>query len=262
MTQNFLRSTYFNEQPNLKHGFFTRQGGVSKGIYASLNCGPGSLDSLEAVTENQRRACESLELSHTNLVTLQQVHSAKSIIITEALPNRKNPPQADAMVTRTPGLILGILTADCAPILFCDVTHGVIGAAHAGWKGALNGVVEGTVSAMLKIGANTNDIVASIGPCIAKTSYQVGVEFYTLFVGPDSKASRFFQREPHSDKYMFDLSGYIRARLIKVGIARVETFQNDTYEQVKLFFSCRRNTHHKLTDYGRMISAIAIAESN
>ena len=255
-----LTSTYFSDQPNLRHGFFTRRGGVSKGIYASLNCGPGSRDSLGAVIENQRRACESLTLSHEKLVTLRQVHSAKSIIITEPLSNIKKPPEADAMVTRTPGLILGILTADCAPILFGDVTHGVIGAAHAGWKGALNGVIEGTVSAMLKIGANRKNIIASIGPCIAQDSYQVGPNFYHLFIGSDSEASGFFQREPHTDKYIFDLCGYIRARLLNVGIARVETFRNDTYEEEELFFSYRRNTHRKLADYGRMISAIAMIE--
>ncbi|MEE2661601.1 MAG: peptidoglycan editing factor PgeF [Pseudomonadota bacterium] len=260
MTQQMLTSTYFRNQPNLRHGFFTRRGGVSKGIYASLNCGPGSQDSIDAVTENRHRACKSLTLSHENLVTLRQVHSAKSIIITEALSNIKKTPQADALVTRTPGLILGILTADCAPILFGDVMHGVIGAAHAGWKGALDGVIEGTVSAMLKIGANKKNIVASIGPCIAQPSYQVGADFYTLFVRSDPEASGFFQREPCSDKHIFDLGGYIRARLIKVGIARVETFRNDTYEEEELFFSYRRNTHRKLSDYGRMISAIAIAE--
>lgn len=257
-----LTSAYFSNQPNLQHAFFTRRGGVSKGIYASLNCGTGSLDSLDAVTENRRRACESLTLSHENLVTLRQVHSAKSIIITEAFLDTKKPPKADAMVTRTPGLILGILTADCAPILFGDVTHGVIGAAHAGWKGALNGVIEQTVSAMLKIGANKKNIVASIGPCIGQASYQVGAEFCSLFVGSDPEASRFFQRETHTDKYIFDLSGYIRARLLKVGIACVETFRNDTYQEEELFFSYRRNTHRKLEDYGRMISAIAIVEPN
>lgn len=257
-----LTSVYFNCEPSLRHGFFTRTGGVSTGIYESLNCGTGSQDNPKAVAENRRRACTKLKLSPTSLVTLQQVHSADTVTITEPMSITEDSLKADSMVTRTPGVALGILTADCAPILFADIPHGVIGAAHAGWKGSLLGIIEKTVSAMQQIGATRKSIIASVGPCIAQASYQVSADFRHPFIGHDPGASLFFQPEIDTGKYLFDLRGYIRTRLTKMGLGTIDSIENDTYSEEELFFSCRRNFHHGQSDYGRVISVIALVNPN
>jgi len=246
------------EVPGIAHGFFGRQGGVSKGIYASLNCGPGSKDSRDDVMENRARATVALAADAT-LVTLYQVHSAQAVTVTAPWQIPDNP-KADAMATDRPGIALGILTADCAPILLVDQEAQIIGAAHAGWGGALAGVVESVVAAMERLGAKPERIRAAIGPCISRKAYEVGPEFQLRFVSADPDNARFFTHSPRADHWQFDLPAYVAERLKGTGVESVESIGACTYAREDEFFSYRRTTHRKEPDYGRELSAIMLVE--
>jgi purine-nucleoside/S-methyl-5'-thioadenosine phosphorylase / adenosine deaminase len=241
---------------NIAHGFFGRTAGVSTGIFASLNCGPGSGDERDKVIENRRRAVEQLQPG-TTLLTLYQVHSPKPVVVTEPW-EIGSAPQADAMATNVHGLALGILTADCAPVLLADAEAKVIGAAHAGWKGALSGVIESAIAAMESLGARRERIAAAIGPCISQANYEVGPEFEARFRAADPAYARFFEPSAKPGHWRFDLPGFAAARLEAAGIANVETVSACTYAHEGDFFSFRRATHHGETDYGRQLSAILL----
>lgn len=243
--------------PHLRHGFFTREGGVSKGIYASLNCGFGSNDKKEAVQANRKRVATSLHGDSGKLVSLHQVHSAKCVYVDEAW-TQDEAPEADAMVTDRTGIALGILTADCAPVLFADKQARIVGAAHAGWKGALSGVLEATVAEMEKRGAVRNRIVAAIGPCISLDAYEVGPEFQENFMEADPANAEWFQPSTRDGHFMFDLPGYVEARLHKADLASVAVTGHCTYQEEKRFFSYRRAVHRPEKDYGRQISTIML----
>ena len=239
----------------LAHGFFTRAGGVSTGPYQSLNCGPGSADDPGAVTRNRARAMAALRLPADRLATLHQTHSAICMILDSApAPPR---PKADAMATATPGLALGILTADCMPVLFADRAAGVIGAAHAGWKGALGGVLEATVDTMERLGAARQCIAAVIGPCIAQPAYEVGPEFVARFRDDDPGNSRFFAQGP-GDRALFDLPGFGLARLRAAGVGAAHWTRHCTHADPVRFFSFRRACQAGQADYGRQLSVIAL----
>jgi len=242
----------------IAHGFFGRRGGVSSGVYESLNCGPGSGDDRERVLENRQRATAALSQG-AKLVTLYQVHSAQAVRVAAPWDIPDNP-KADAMATDKAGLALGILTADCAPILLADAEAHVIGAAHAGWNGALAGVAEAVVSAMEALGAKRKRIVAGIGPCISQAAYEVGPEFQPRFVAADPGNARFFTPAKRERHWQFDLSGYVAQRLRQAGVDKIEALTPCTYEREADFFSYRRTTHRKEPDYGRQISAIALIE--
>jgi YfiH family protein len=244
--------------PGIAHGFFGRVGGVSKGIYASLNCGPGSKDSRDDVMVNRARATAALA-PDAALVTLYQVHSAEAVTVTAPWPIPENP-KADAMATDRPGIALGILTADCAPILLTDPKARIIGAAHAGWNGALVGVVESVLAAMERLGAKPERIRAAIGPCISQRAYEVGPEFEQRFVGADANNARFFERSPRAGHWQFDLPAYVAQRLKEASVESVEILDACTYAREDEFFSYRRTTHRKEPDYGRELSAIMLEE--
>lgn len=239
----------------VRHGFLTRRGGVSSGLFASLNVGLGSSDDRAAVAENRRRAVEAVAPGAA-LVTVLQVHSATVLPVTAAFPDEARPP-ADAMVTATPGLALGILTADCAPILFADAEAGVIGAAHSGWKGALADIGPATVAAMETLGARRDRIVAAIGPTIARASYEVDEAFRDRFCAADPENDAFFAagKPGHCQ---FDLEGFIAMRLAMAGVRTVVAMGVDTYPDEARFFSFRRTTHRAEPDYGRQLSVIAL----
>lgn len=239
----------------LRHGFLGRRGGVSDGVHGGLNVGLGSDDDRAAVRENRRRAVEAVA-SGAALVTLHQVHSPDCLIATAAWPDDARP-HADAVVTDRPGLLLGILTADCAPVLLADEAAGVIGAAHAGWKGAFGGVIAATVARMEELGADRDRIAAAIGPCIARGSYEVDDAFAARFEAIDPANERFFAagRPGH---HQFDLEAYVAARLAEAGVTRVDALGLDTYTDETRFFSFRRATHRGEPDYGRQISLIAL----
>jgi YfiH family protein len=243
--------------PGIRHGFFTRHGGVSEGIYASLNCGFGSSDEAAKVAENRARAMAALGLAGDRLATCYQTHSADVVVVDDPWPRGENP-RADAMVTRTPEIALGILTADCAPVLFADAEARIIGAAHAGWRGALSGVLEATVEAMKKLGAVPQRIHAAIGPCIGSDSYEVGPEFPAPFLAETAGNEVFFRAAPRAGHFLFDLAGYATARLKRLSLARIETMPGDTAADVERFFSYRRSYHRKEPDYGRELSAIVL----
>lgn len=240
------------------HGFFGRVGGVSSGIYASLNAGPGSKDDAADVAENRRRIAAALAVSPENLLSVYQVHSARAEIVSEPFRGAyADRPQADAMATKTPGLALSILTADCGPILLSDPKAGVIGAAHAGWKGALGGVIEAALEAMQSLGANPADVSAAIGPCIAQASYEVGPEFFAAFTAPDAGNERFF-KGGQGDRPHFDLKGYCAMRLALAGVRTVDILPQDTCANEADYFSNRRAVKRQEGDYGRNISAIVL----
>jgi polyphenol oxidase len=240
----------------VRHGFFTRLGGVSSGIYASLNCGPGSRDAPENVAQNRSRVAELLGAEQSRLLTLFQKHSAEVVV---AKKPWKTPPGADAIVTATPGLAIGILTADCAPVLFCDGEAGVIGAAHAGWQGALSGIIDATVKAMITLGARPERTVAAIGPAISQDAYEVGGEFVERFVAKEPESSAFFITDEGSGEPHFDLPAYVGERLARAGVGTVTDLGHCTYCEETRLFSYRRSQHHGEDDYGRQISAIVLA---
>ncbi|MFO7759572.1 MAG: peptidoglycan editing factor PgeF [Roseovarius sp.] len=238
----------------LRHGFFTRRGGASSGVFSGLNCGTGSSDQSEIVMINRARVAEAMEVAPENLVSVNQVHSADVVHVTAPLPDR---PRADAMVTATPGLALGVLTADCQPVLFADARARVIGAAHAGWRGALDGVLEATVAAMEDLGAARDDITAVIGPSISQAAYEVGPEFIEDFIAEDPDNARFFANG-RDGRYQFDLPGFGLHRLRCAGVGQAEWTRHCTYEDAARFYSYRRATHAGEADYGRLVSAIRL----
>lgn len=241
--------------PPAKHGFFTRKGGASSGVFSGLNCGYGSSDQSDIVTINRARVADAMDVTPDHLATVHQVHSANVATLDEAPAGETR--QADAMVTATPGLALGILTADCQPVLFADAEAGVIGAAHAGWKGALAGVLEATIDAMEALGARREAIRASIGPSISQRAYEVGPEFLDTFVDDDPENARYFANGA-GDRYQFDLVSYGLNRLRGAGIAEAEWIGHCTYSDPDRFYSYRRSTHAKDPDYGRLISVIRL----
>ncbi len=237
-----------------RHGFFTRKGGASSGIFAGLNCGTGSSDQAEIVAINRARVAEAMEVSLQALVTLHQVHSARAIAVTGPLDPR---PEADALVTATPGVLLAVLTADCQPVLFHDPAAGVIGAAHAGWRGAMDGVLEATVDAMEVLGATRGKITAVIGPTISQSAYEVGPDFFDRFRDEDPENTRFFINGA-GDRMLFDLPGYGLHRLRSAGVGHAEWTGHCTYRDAARFYSFRRTTHAREADYGRLISTIRL----
>ena len=243
----------------LTHGFFTRRGGVSKGIHDGLNCGYGSDDAQESVTQNRARVAGALAVAPDDLVTVHQFHSADVVLAQQSWPPVQAP-RGDAMVCTTPGIALGILTADCAPVLFADTQGGVIGAAHAGWRGALTGVLEATVQVMEDRGARRDRITAVVGPCIAQVSYEVGSGFVTEFTAQDPGSGRFFDPADKTGHYQFDLAGFVMARLAGMGLNRHHDLALDTYADDNLFYSYRRSCHRNESDYGRQIAAITLLE--
>ena len=243
----------------IRHGFFTRQGGVSAGIYASLNCGYGSNDAPANVTENRRRALALIGLPPEALATTYQIHSADVVEVTKPWPLEARP-RVDAMVTTRPGVALGIATADCVPVLLADAEAGVIGAAHAGWRGAVTGVVEAVVHSMVERGAEPGRMRAVVGPCIAQASYEVGPEFPQPFLQQDPENRRFFVPSKRAGHFMFDLPGYVVSRLRRLGIGGAVSVGRDTCAEADLFFSYRRTTLAGEKDYGRGLSVIALTE--
>lgn len=238
----------------LRHGFFTRRGGASSGVFAGLNCGAGSTDQREAVAINRARAAAAMRVAPEALVTVHQIHSADVVTVTGQLTDR---PRADAMVTDRPGLALSVLSADCQPVLFYDARAGVIAAAHAGWRGALDGVLEATLAAMEALGAGRADTAAVIGPCISQRAYEVGPEFFDEFADDDPQNSRFFVNG-EGDRMLFDLPGFGLHRLRRAGIGHAEWTRHCTYSDAARFFSYRRSRHEQQADYGRLISAICL----
>jgi len=242
--------------PRIAHAFFTREGGTSEGIYASLNCGPGSNDAPDRVAENRARAMAMLELPANALATARQVHGKNVCVVTRPW-KASAAPEADALVTNVPGLAIGILTADCAPVLLADPDGGVVGAAHAGWRGAKAGVLEAVLDAMVALGADRARIRAAVGPCIGQASYEVGPEFPAPFLAESAKHARFFQ-EGATGRLHFDLGAYVAERLSAAGVAKPACVPADTFRDPARFFSYRRTCMESAPDYGRTLSAIAI----
>jgi YfiH family protein len=253
-----LHSPALQSLAGVRHAFFTRAGGVSDGVYASLNSGVGSDDDPANVAENRARMARSLGVAPERLLTAYQIHSPEVVIADEPW-NVAARPKADAIVTRTAGLAIGVSTADCGPLLFADETARVIGAAHAGWRGALTGVIEGTVAAMETLGAARGRIVAAVGPLIRRDNYEVGRGFVDDFVRADADYARFFARGPREGHALFDLPGFIAARLAASGIGRIDDLGLCTYADADRFYSYRRSVHRGEADYGRHVNAILLA---
>lgn len=237
-----------------RHAFFTRKGGASSGIFAGLNCGPGSSDLSEIVAINRARAAAALDVTPDHLISLHQVHSADVVTVTAPLPDR---PRADGMVTNVPGIALAVLTADCQPVLLADTQAGVIGAAHAGWRGAKDGVLEATVDAMERLGARRDRIAAVIGPTISQAAYEVSPDFAEAFIDDDRDNARFFANGPNG-RPMFDLPAFGLSRLRAAGVGHAEWTHHCTYRDPDRFYSYRRTTHQGEADYGRLLSAIRL----
>ena len=252
MTIEILRADALGDLP---HGFLGRSGGVSGGIHAGLNVGLGSDDEREAVLRNRDLARDAV-LPGATLVTVHQVHSADVVTVTAPLPLDARP-KADAIVTDRPGLLLGILTADCVPVLFADAEAGIIGAAHAGWKGALGGVTDATIAAMVALGASPASISCAIGPCIGRASYEVSESFADVFLDRNDEDARFFLAG-RTGHLQFDIAGYVASRLAEAGIGKVVMLDEDTYPQPERFFSYRRTCHANEPSYGRQISLIGL----
>jgi YfiH family protein len=246
-----LRADCLSNLPGIRHGFFTRQGGVSGGLYASLNCGLGSRDDPLLVRENRSRVARSLCATDAAVLTLHQVHSATALVVTGPIAG-PSLPRADALVTRTRGLVLGALAADCAPVLFADPEAGVIAAAHAGWRGALAGVLEAAVAAMKGLGAKPSRIRAAIGPCISQEAYEVGPDFEEEFLSADPGNERFFKQGRERRRH-FDLPAYAGHRLARAGVATIERRSLCTYVNESLFFSYRRSAHRKEPEYAKSL---------
>ena len=253
-----LMSDVLADRNGIKHGFFTRAGGVSAGLYDSLNCGYGSGDAPENVTENRIRAKSVLGLKNADLLTCHQIHSAE-VVLVDAPWTPEAAPEADGMVTTRSGIILGILTADCAPVLFADLENRVIAAAHAGWKGALSGITDRTITMMLSAGAERGKIIAAIGPAISQASYEVGEPFRDRYAAADPATATFFKPGIKDGKFQFDLTAYVAARLEQAEITQISVSGRDTCSEETCFFSCRRSVHRGEPDYGRALSVIALA---
>lgn len=248
-----LRSSSLLGCTGVTHGFFTRVGGVSEGLYGSLNCGLGSLDDPRRVQENLTRVAEYMAVDAQNLVTLKQTHSTDVCVIDEELPKQR--PQADALVTAIPCIALGITGADCPTVLFADDGPRVIGAAHAGWRGAFNGVLEATLAAMQTLGAQLHDVVAAVGPGIQQPSYEVGADFRAVFVAQDAGNEQFFAGG--ADRLLFDLPAYIEQRILNAGVQAIDRQTHDTFSDDDLF-SYRRSRRRGEPDYGRQLGAIVL----
>ena len=251
-----LASPLLSAIPGLRHAFFTREGGVSDGVYADLNGGLGSNDDPAKVAENRRRMAAQMGVTPEHLLSVWQVHSPDAVVASGPWENTSRP-RADAMVTRSEGLAIGVTAADCGPILLVDPSARVIGAAHAGWKGALTGIVESTVEAMEKLGAERSGIVAAIGPLIRQHSYEVGGEFVERFIEADAENALFFIPSRRDGHAMFDLAGFIRTRLENAGVLMIDDIGVDTYSDER-FYSYRRSVHRNEPDYGRHVHAIAL----
>jgi YfiH family protein len=243
----------------IRHGFFTRSGGVSQGVYATLNGGVGSNDAPDTVAENRGRMASALGVTPDRLLTPYQIHSPE-VVVADQPWTQPNRPRADAVVTRVARLAIGVSTADCGPLLLADAQARVIGAAHAGWRGALTGVIEATVAAMETLGADRARIVAALGPTIRQPNYEVGPEFVARFTVADADNARFFAASPHAGHAMFDLTGYIATCVQRAGIVKFEDLGLCTYADPERFYSFRRSTHRREPDYGRHINAIALAD--
>jgi polyphenol oxidase len=252
----FIQAPALSSQQSIRHAFFTREGGISEGIYASLNGGIGSSDNPGKVRENRRRMAEALTVAPDALISVYQVHSPDAVIVDG--PWTAERPKADAMVTSVPGLALGITTADCGPVLFADAQARVIGAAHAGWRGAVTGVLESTIAAMEQLGARRENIVAVLGPTISQKAYEVGPDFIERYTTEAPGHERFLKEAERPGHAMFNLPGFIGARLEATGIGAFTDLGLCTYSDEERFFSYRRTTHRQEPDYGRLISAIAL----
>ena len=243
--------------PGLRHGFFTRAGGVSTGIYAGLNCGLGSGDDIALVLENRRRVAAHLGGRHDGVATLYQEHGATAFTIDRPIA-REALPKADAVVTKTPGLVIGVLTADCAPILFADPEAKIVAAAHAGWRGAVAGIIVSTIAEMERLGAKRSRIVAALGPCITQPAYEVGPDFEAVLTARDHSNARFLARPATNAKAHFDLPGFVLSRLEAAQMGNIVNSAQCTHGNESLFFSFRRTTTRQEADYGRQISAIVV----
>lgn len=253
----FITAPELAGETGIRHAFFTREGGVSKCIYTSLNGGPGSADDPAAIVENRARMAAHMQVAAENLISVHQVHSPDVEVVTGPWPGPK--PKVDAMVSVAHGVALGVSSADCGPILFADSEAGVIGAAHSGWKGAFGGVVGSTVTAMEKLGARRERIIAVLGPTISAKAYEVGPEFVERFKAENQTYARFFTASERPAHAMFDLPAFIALRAQEAGIGRFVDMALCTYGDEQRFFSFRRTTHRNEPDYGRLISAIALA---
>ena len=251
-----LTSPLLTELRGVRHAFFTRQGGVSEGVFDSLNVGLGSGDDPLCVAENRERAGRALGQDGAALLTCYQIHSAMAVTVDAPFDDVR--PWADAVVTRTPGLVCGALAADCAPVLIADPEARIVAAVHAGWRGALAGVVGSAIDAMVWLGADPARMSAAIGPCIGPASYEVGLEFLDAFVAPDAANARFFAAGARPEKRLFDLPAYVLSRLGAAGVSRVEWLGRDTLAEEDWFFSNRRAVHRGEQDYGRLLSAISL----
>lgn len=238
----------------VRHGFFTRRGGASSGVFEGLNCGQGSTDQSEIVSINRARVADAMGVAHDHLLGVHQVHSATAITVDGPMAEKT---RADALVTATPGLALTVLTADCQPVLFADADAGVIGAAHAGWRGALDGVLHATVDAMEALGAKRDNIITIIGPAISQAAYEVGPEFMDSFMSEDPDYARYFING-NGDRMLFDLPGFGLNRLRAAGVGHAEWTRHCTFSDADRFYSYRRTTHAKEADYGRLIAAITL----
>jgi YfiH family protein len=254
-----VTSSTLSALAGVRHAFFTRAGGVSSGIYASLNGGVGSKDDPSHVAENRARMAKTLGVAPENFVTAYQIHSP-DVIVAEKPWRADARPKADAVVTRVPGLAIGVTTADCGPILFADRKAGVLGAAHAGWRGAISGVIEATLGAMEKLGARSENIVTALGPMIRQPNYEVGAEFFRAFIAASQDNERFFQNSARPDHYRFDLPGYIAARLALTGVGAIDDCGLCTYAEPDRFYSYRRSQHRNEPDYGRHVNAIVLSD--
>lgn len=253
-----LQAPSLSARSGLRHAFFTRAGGVSQDIYATLNGGVGSRDDPDRVSENRARMARMLEVEPANFVTAYQVHSAVAVVA-EAPWDAQARPKADAIVTRMPGLAIGVTTADCGPVLLADETARVIGAAHAGWRGALSGVLESTIEAMLSLGADRARIVAALGPMIRQPNYEVGGDLIDTFAAAERDSAAFFKPGARPGHSLFDLPGFIAMRLRRAGIGQIEDLGHCTYADAERFYSYRRSQHRAEPDYGRHVNAIVLA---
>jgi len=251
-----LGSTLLDRLPGVRHRFFTREGGVSSGLYESLNLGHGSNDDPASVSENRRRAAASFDLAPDRLCICNQIHSAQVVITDKGFVGDR--PAADGVISDRAGVLCGVLTADCAPVLIADADRRVVAAAHAGWRGALSGIVEATVEAMIRLGARRDALVAAIGPCIGPQSYEVGPEFLAQFTDRRPESVRFFAPGAAAGKSQFDLPGFVLWRLAAAGVEQSEWLGEDTFARKDLYFSNRRAVRESQSDYGRLLSAIAL----
>lgn len=252
-----IQSEALARHGRIAHGFFGRQGGVSEGIYAALNCGLGSKDARGVVGENRGRVADHLGTAPDRLLTAHQHHSVDAVVVTEPW-TFETMPKADVLVTATRGIAVGALAADCAPVLFADAAAGIVAAAHAGWKGALGGVLESAVATMEKLGARRSRVVGALGPCIGPEAYEVGPEFEANFISQSPENQRFFRRPSAAARSYFDLPAFVLARLGAMGLGKVESCARCTYSHPDDYFSYRRTTHRREPDYGRQISAIVL----